>query len=84
MTDEELVREWPYLTRKQVEEYKSMFDDLDVEGTGRITAEDIQVRLEQVGSFKTIKQEYVNGQLKNKYGDAFIRGNNVLYISLAK
>jgi len=35
-------------------------------------------------SFKTIKQEYVNGQLKNKYGDAFIRGNNVLYISLAK
>ena len=30
------------------------------------------------------KQEYVNGQLKNKYGDAFIRGNNVLYISLAK
>ncbi len=21
-------------------------------------------------------QEYVNGQLKNKYGDAFIRGNN--------
>ena len=48
MTDEELVREWPYLTRKQVEEYKSMFDDLDVEGTGGITAEDIQVRLEQV------------------------------------
>lgn len=29
-------------------------------------------------------QEYVNGQLKNKYGDAFIRGNNVLYISTAK
>ena len=28
-------------------------------------------------------QEYVNGQLKNKYGDAFIRGNNVLYISTA-
>ncbi|KAJ1471365.1 hypothetical protein T484DRAFT_1640155, partial [Baffinella frigidus] len=22
-------------------------------------------------------REYVNGQLKNKYGDAFIRGNNV-------
>ena len=21
-------------------------------------------------------QEYVNGQLKNKFGDAFIRGNN--------
>ena len=21
-------------------------------------------------------EEYVNGQLKNKYGDAFIRGNN--------
>jgi U6 snRNA-associated Sm-like protein LSm6 len=26
-------------------------------------------------------EEYVNGQLKNKYGDAFIRGNNVAYIS---
>ncbi|EPZ31964.1 like-Sm ribonucleo protein [Rozella allomycis CSF55] len=26
-------------------------------------------------------EEYVNGQLKNKYGDAFVRGNNVLYIS---
>ena len=32
----------------------------------------------------TKKQEYVNGQLKNKYGDAFIRGNNVLYISTDK
>mmetsp|Transcript_33126 Transcript_33126/g.98540 ORF Transcript_33126/g.98540 Transcript_33126/m.98540 type:complete len:91 (-) Transcript_33126:496-768(-) len=29
-------------------------------------------------------EEYVNGQLKNKYGDAFIRGNNVLYISALK
>ena len=24
----------------------------------------------------SLLQEYVNGQLKNKYGDAFIRGNN--------
>eukprot|EP00884_Botryococcus_braunii_P005090 jgi/Botrbrau1/14582/Bobra.0312s0007.2 len=29
-------------------------------------------------------EEYVGGQLKNKYGDAFIRGNNVLYISTVK
>ncbi|KAG7669175.1 hypothetical protein Ndes2526B_g05464 [Nannochloris sp. 'desiccata'] len=29
-------------------------------------------------------EEYVDGQLKNKYGDCFIRGNNVLYISTAK
>lgn len=28
-------------------------------------------------------EEYVDGLLKNKYGDAFIRGNNVLYISPA-
>lgn len=33
---------------------------------------------------KKKKQEYVNGQLKNKYGDAFVRGNNVLYISAVK
>ncbi|KAF8476127.1 hypothetical protein BDZ91DRAFT_711037 [Kalaharituber pfeilii] len=26
-------------------------------------------------------EEYVNGKLKHKYGDVFIRGNNVLYIS---
>lgn len=24
-------------------------------------------------------EEYVNGQLKNKYGDAFIRGNNGMF-----
>ena len=29
-------------------------------------------------------EEYVNGQLKNKYRGAFIRGNNVLYISTQK
>lgn len=46
----------PYLTRKQVEEYKTMFDDLDIEADGKITAEDIQERLRQVGSFKTLKQ----------------------------
>ncbi|KIW26195.1 U6 snRNA-associated Sm-like protein LSm6 [Cladophialophora immunda] len=25
--------------------------------------------------------EYVDGKLRRKYGDAFVRGNNVLYIS---
>ena len=29
-------------------------------------------------------EEYVNGKLTNKYGDTFIRGNNVLYISTQK
>ncbi|EGZ17598.1 hypothetical protein PHYSODRAFT_499052 [Phytophthora sojae] len=29
-------------------------------------------------------QEYSNGQLKAQYGDCFIRGNNVLYISASK
>eukprot|EP00475_Leptophrys_vorax_P009894 TRINITY_DN1658_c0_g1_i1.p2 TRINITY_DN1658_c0_g1~~TRINITY_DN1658_c0_g1_i1.p2 ORF type:complete len:113 (+),score=34.67 TRINITY_DN1658_c0_g1_i1:329-667(+) len=29
-------------------------------------------------------EEYVDGQLKAQYGDAFIRGNNVLYISTKK
>lgn len=27
-------------------------------------------------------EEYVNGQLKNKYGDAFIRGNNGMPLKL--
>lgn len=26
-------------------------------------------------------EEYIDGELKNKFGDSFIRGNNVLYIS---
>ncbi|KAI9729606.1 MAG: U4/U6-U5 snRNP complex subunit lsm6 [Cirrosporium novae-zelandiae] len=25
-------------------------------------------------------QEYVNGKLRRSYGDAFVRGNNVMYI----
>ncbi|ORZ14093.1 U6 snRNA-associated Sm-like protein LSm6 [Absidia repens] len=29
-------------------------------------------------------EEYVDGKLKNKYGDTFVRGNNVLYISAEK
>lgn len=29
-------------------------------------------------------EEFVEGQLKNNYGDAFIRGNNVLHISAVK
>ncbi|XP_021565672.1 U6 snRNA-associated Sm-like protein LSm6 [Carlito syrichta] len=29
-------------------------------------------------------EKYVNGQQKNKEGDAFIQGNNVLYISTQK
>ena len=29
-------------------------------------------------------EEYQNGQLKAKYGDCFIRGNNVHYISTAR
>ncbi len=29
-------------------------------------------------------EEYVGGVLQNKYGECFIRGNNVLYISTQK
>ncbi|KAJ3485330.1 hypothetical protein NLI96_g5045 [Meripilus lineatus] len=29
-------------------------------------------------------EEHVNGVVTNRYGDAFIRGNNVLYISAAE
>jgi U6 snRNA-associated Sm-like protein LSm6 len=29
-------------------------------------------------------QEFVDGQLQNKYGECFLRGNNVLYISAQK
>jgi U6 snRNA-associated Sm-like protein LSm6 len=29
-------------------------------------------------------EEYVEGQLKNRYGDCFVRGNNIMYISATK
>ncbi|KAF9010952.1 Sm-like ribonucleoprotein [Hymenopellis radicata] len=29
-------------------------------------------------------EEHANGRITNRYGDAFIRGNNVLYISAAE
>lgn len=29
-------------------------------------------------------EEFENGELKNSFGDAFIRGNNVMYISASK
>jgi len=45
---------------------------------------DIVVDSNQIPRRPDTPQEYVNGQLKNKYGDAFIRGNNVLYISTVK
>jgi U6 snRNA-associated Sm-like protein LSm6 len=31
---------------------------------------------QNISTYLPSPQEYVNGQLKNKYGDAFIRGNN--------
>jgi U6 snRNA-associated Sm-like protein LSm6 len=51
----------------------------------------MNIALEQTGSsiiqfltYVRISEEYHNGQLKRKYGDAFLRGNNVLYISVQK
>ncbi|KAF8587503.1 Sm-like ribonucleoprotein [Ramaria rubella] len=29
-------------------------------------------------------EEYVNGNVTNRYGDCFVRGNNVLYITAAE
>lgn len=29
-------------------------------------------------------EEFINGEFKKRYGDAFIRGNNVFYISTQK
>ena len=29
-------------------------------------------------------EEYINGERTNSYGDAFLRGNNVLYVSSQK
>jgi len=41
LTDEQLAREWPYLTRAQVKEFKEAFDIFDVDGGGTITADEL-------------------------------------------
>lgn len=59
--------------------YISCFNSLDASPVGVLACLDgyMNIALDQT-------EEYANGQLKNKYGDAFIRGNNVLYISTQK
>ncbi|TFY67890.1 hypothetical protein EVG20_g3770 [Dentipellis fragilis] len=52
---------------------------VDYRGTGVLSCLDgyMNIALEQT-------EEHVNGAVTNRYGDAFIRGNNVLYISAAE
>ncbi|VDP25544.1 unnamed protein product [Onchocerca flexuosa] len=52
----------------------------------QIIGKPVVVKLNSGVDYRALEQteEYSNGQLKNKYGDAFIRGNNVLYISTQK
>lgn len=52
----------------------SLYSILDYRGVLACLDGYMNIALEQT-------EEYSGGQLKNKYGDAFIRGNNVLYIS---
>ncbi|KAI8909013.1 u6 snRNA-associated Sm-like protein LSm6-like protein [Gorgonomyces haynaldii] len=47
-----------------------------IEYRGTLTCLDSFMNIAMEGT-----QEYVDGALKNSYGDAFIRGNNVQYIS---
>lgn len=49
---------------------------LGIEYRGILVALDgnMNIALEQT-------EEYVHGQLKGRFGDAFIRGNNVLYLA---
>lgn len=49
----------------------------DYRGTLRCLDGYMNIVLEQT-------EEYINGEFKKKFGDAFIRGNNVFYISTQK
>ncbi len=64
------------LVRKFIEIFpiRRIFLNLDYRGVLACLDGYMNIALEQT-------EEYSGGQLKNKYGDAFIRGNNVLYIS---
>jgi len=41
-------------------------------------------RQEAAERVRPSREEHVNGRVTNRYGDTFIRGNNVLYISAAE
>lgn len=64
---------WVRILRKKTFTHP-LFSILDYRGVLACLDGYMNIALEQT-------EEYSGGQLKNKYGDAFIRGNNVLYIS---
>lgn len=49
LSDEELARSWPFLTRAQVQEFKEAFDIFDVDGGGTITCEELSDVLRSLG-----------------------------------
>ena len=41
MSDEELAKEWPYLTRRQVNDFRDAFAMFDRDGSGTITTKEM-------------------------------------------
>jgi len=49
LTDEELSKEWPYLTRQQVKDFKDAFAIFDKDGGGSITTEELGDVMKSLG-----------------------------------
>ena len=53
LTDEELSAEWPYLTRRQVKEFKDAFAIFDKDGGGSITTQELGDVMRSLGQKPT-------------------------------
>lgn len=56
LTDEQLAREWPYLTRQQVREFKESFAIFDKDGGGSITSDELGDVMRSLGQKPTLQE----------------------------
>jgi hypothetical protein len=54
LTDEELSAEWPYLTRRQVKEFKDAFAIFDKDGGGSITTTELGDVMRSLGQVRVL------------------------------
>ena len=69
LTDEELSAEWPYLTRRQVKEFKDAFAIFDKDGSGTISPDELRSAMRVIGEKLTDDEIEDAIKLADKSGD---------------
>ena len=72
LTDEELSAEWPYLTRRQVKEFKDAFAIFDKDGGGSITTQELGDVMRSLG------QKPTTAELETMVREIDADGNGVI------